>query len=142
MSKYSPEIVERICANLRAKHGRVWSGEEAGISFDTFREWFNHRTEFADAIKKAEEEGRERQKADLLFIIEEAAKKSWQAGAWILERKYSEEFALKTKQDISGYIESSENDSVRRDRLGKLKTFLNKMDIPERKKMDREQVPA
>ena len=143
MSKYCPEIVERICGSLKAKHGRVWSAEEAGISFDTFNQWFRHNSEFSDAVKKAEEEGRERQKADLLLIIEEHAKKFWQAGAWILERRYSEEFALKTKQEISGYLEGAETDKERKDRLVKLKGFLNTLDLPAKnKKEEKVLVPA
>lgn len=141
-TKYCPEIVERICNSLRNKHGRVWSAEEAGICFDTFNEWFKAHADFSESVKKAEEQGRERQKADLLLIIEEHAKKFWQAGAWILERRYSEEFALKTKQEISGYIEGSETDKERKDRLVKLKGFLNEMDLPAGKKKEKELVPA
>ena len=79
-----------------------------GVRPDTFSKWINHprtpnQTQLAQALKKAESEYR----TNLLTIIyNEAANKTWQAAAWLLERKYPDEFARKDRSSISAKIES------------------------------------
>ena len=51
------------------------------------------KPEFSEAIKTAEAKC----KKFHIGIIKRAAEKTWQAAAWWLERKHSEEFGLKSK---------------------------------------------
>lgn len=66
-----------------------------GIDESTFYKWSNHpKTEmqhqFGQALQKTEAD----YKASLLTLIYNAAvKRNWQAAAWLLERKYPQEFA-------------------------------------------------
>lgn len=67
-----------------------------GVSAKTFSLWRNHPTtenqrKLSKALKSAEADA----KAAMLTAIQKAAMepKTWQAAAWWLERKYSEEFA-------------------------------------------------
>ncbi len=53
---------------------------------------------FAEALKKADAEA---ESADVL-IIKQAAKKSWQAAAWLLERKRFQRWARREKMEHSG----------------------------------------
>jgi len=91
MSKYCPEIVEEITNNLRLGLGRVDCVDLSGICYDTFLEWIAKYPEFAEAIKKAEKQCKQR----CLAIIQKAAIETWQAAAWLLERKYKDEFSLR-----------------------------------------------
>ena len=54
------------------------------------------KSEFCEAIKKAETEC----KARNINVVQKAAITTWQAGAWWLERKHRDEFAL--RQEITG----------------------------------------
>jgi len=67
-----------------------------GISYQTFNEWRKEKSEFSDAIKKAEVEC----KAGRIAVIFKAAEEKWQAAAWWLERRYPQEFA-KIDRDTS-----------------------------------------
>lgn len=49
--------------------------------------------QFVQAIKKARSEAMDRN----VEIIQTAAKKTWQAAAWYLERQFPEEFASESK---------------------------------------------
>ena len=90
---------------------------------------------FFQAIKRAEEEGSEKLKDDCLSIVKIAAVKSWQAGAWILERRFPEIFALKTRTEISGYLESSENEAERKEREKRVREFLAEIQLAKSKKV-------
>ena len=75
--------------------------------------WMDENLDFLDAVKKAEAKGNDRIK-DLQKrkIIED---KSWQSGAWWLERNYPEEF--KNKTEVSNIVSI---DDVRSKLLQKL----------------------
>jgi hypothetical protein len=65
----------------------------AGISEDTLSLW-KKDSEFSEQMEQKEIE----YKYSLLKTIQDAGQKSWQACAWILERKYHSEFG-KPKDD-------------------------------------------
>ncbi len=92
--KYGSDKTKEICEKLRSGNSRNDACILSDINQDTFYEWLK-KPEFSEAVKKAEIEFKERN----IMLIQAAAIKSWQAAAWLLERKYSEEYALKQKQD-------------------------------------------
>lgn len=76
----------------------------AGISFQTFRNWqlrgekekTGQYFEFLEDLKEAEGQGSQR----LITLINRSANEGqWQAGAWILERRYPEHFSRRATQE-------------------------------------------
>lgn len=68
----------------------------AGISEDTISLW-KKDSDFSEQMEQKELE----YKYSLLETIQEAGKKSWQACAWILERKYPNEFGKSKESDTT-----------------------------------------
>ena len=65
-----------------------------GVTPSTYSLWINHpktenQKQLSKALKKAEVE----RKATLVERIMDASDDSWQAAAWLLERKYPQEYA-------------------------------------------------
>lgn len=60
MAKYNKKIVEDICALIRADSYTVAEiCEKVGIAKDTYYNWLKTKSDFSDAIKKAEDEFKE-----------------------------------------------------------------------------------
>lgn len=94
--KYTPETVQRITAAITELKGRVQASKEAGISYDTFCRWMKEKSDFSEAIKKAEDQARVSGKEFAIMCIFKAMQEGkWQAAAWLLERKFKEEYALR-----------------------------------------------
>jgi len=68
----------------------------AGISEDTLSLWKRQDSDFSEQIRQKEIEC----KLSHIRNINRASEKSWQASAWFLERKYKDEFAVKSNIDI------------------------------------------
>lgn len=68
----------------------------ACISEDTLSLWKRQDSDFSEQIRQKEIEC----KLAHIRNIKKASEKSWQASAWWLERKYKEEFSLKSKFDV------------------------------------------
>ncbi len=65
--------------------------EAVGISHDTFYKWIKNKPEFAVRIHKARSLGQ----AKLVKLIWDAVPKTWQAAAWLLERRWPGEYGKK-----------------------------------------------
>lgn len=96
-SKYSEEIVDEICQHLSTGNTRRTSCILAGISEDTFAIWLAKYPDFSDSVKRAEELSIARNVAH----IHKAAMTTWQAAAYILERRRPDDWRLKTSLDIT-----------------------------------------
>jgi hypothetical protein len=92
--KYSPEIIKEICKYVEQGSFHEDAALLAGIAESTFYEW-KKKGEFSEALKKAELKCKQRN----IQHIQKAAKTTWQAAAWWLERKHQEQFGLKQKID-------------------------------------------
>lgn len=65
-----------------------------GVAPETYSRWINHpKTENQHQLCQAMKKGEVERKATLVERIMEASDDSWQAAAWLLERKYPQEFA-------------------------------------------------
>jgi hypothetical protein len=84
-TKYHPARVDAICDALRAGATIEHAAEAAGIHRDTVHEWRTRYPAFADRIKEAEGAG---VLASLRVIRGAAEGGTWQAAAWLLERRY------------------------------------------------------
>jgi hypothetical protein len=92
-TKLTPELQADIVKCIEAMQSYTSTCHYCGISQDSFTRWMQNKADFADAVKKAEAKVR----IALMKDIKEAGKKQWQAMAWILERRFPDEFALKVK---------------------------------------------
>lgn len=95
--KYCKEIVAEICGYLKDGNSQADAAALSDISDETFHQWKRKYPEFAEALKKAQLICKNRN----IKIIQKAAETTWQAGAWWLERKCHDEFALKNKMDLT-----------------------------------------
>lgn len=65
-----------------------------GVAPETFSRWVNHpKTDNQRQLSQALKKGEVERKAALVGRIMDASGDSWQAAAWLLERKYPQEFA-------------------------------------------------
>lgn len=94
----TPEVTRKLTAALRAGHSRSTACLLAGIGRRTFYDHYKSIRTFRTAIKRAEA----RPKRRWLACIERAAKdpKHWPAAAWLLERRWPEEFALRVHRAL------------------------------------------
>jgi len=92
----SPERVQAVLNALRVGNTRRASAAAAEVSKDTFYRWLDGDATFRDAVEKAEAD------AELRFIgvIAKAAPVSWQAAAWWLERRHSEDYGRHERVDL------------------------------------------
>ena len=78
-----------------------------GVAPQTYSTWRNHprtkvQQELAEALKKAEVE----RKGALLSRVLKATDESWQAAAWMLERRYPAEYARPDRYHDQGVTEA------------------------------------
>jgi transposase len=85
---------------LKAGNTRSAAGAYAGISRDSFTRWMASNNEFALAVEKAEADCEVKSVA----IIQKAALTTWQAAAWWLERRRTDDWKLKQTNEHEGGI--------------------------------------
>lgn len=90
--KYTEQTVESIIKSLKEGAGRVNACRHAGVHYDTFLDWMNNKPEFSEKILKAENEKNECIKQTCVQRILEASANDWRAGAWLIERKFPNEY--------------------------------------------------
>lgn len=104
MKKYDNTYKDRFCEALEQGYGRIQAAKKAGIAFQSFLNWIGEDLEFLERVKKAEAIGSIQKRELAINSVLRGFEKSWQAGAWWLERNYPEEFAKKDnidKEDVN-----------------------------------------
>jgi len=103
--KYSRERVKEICKYISEGLSQKDAAILSGIGESTFYQWKSdskdhpsplsdvQKQDFIESLKKAESKNKRRHIKNIDF----ASKKSWQASAWWLERKYKDEFAVRSE---------------------------------------------
>ena len=118
MTKYCPEIVEKIADCIALGNFANVACAFAGISTTTYHEWMNDESkpEFTEAIKEAEAIS----EIDALAAIRNDP--SWQSKAWFLERKFKDRWAKTETQKIvhSGVVESRPVEELTNDELERI----------------------
>lgn len=84
----SPEIMERVREAVMKGHTRRDVCRLAGISPEIFYRWLHENPDFKTLVERAESELAGR----LLAIIDKASHMQWPAAAWILERRFPEQW--------------------------------------------------
>lgn len=97
-NKYTPQVVDKIKKYLREGNMREDSAVMSGISRETYDIWFKKYPEFKVAVEEAE--GRNKNRT--LKLLQKHGKKSWQALAWWLERRFYSDYMSKTSTKIEG----------------------------------------
>ena len=85
-SKYNPEVVRVMVKFLREGLFRNDSARLSGISVQTMLDWIKKHPSFLKEIEDAESWN----KRSWTKIIAKHAKRSWQAMAWLAERRHDE----------------------------------------------------
>lgn len=118
--KINPTIQAELVKMIQAGNYMETAAAFVGISISTMRDWIRRGEreaqrfiddpkarpiksetpfmEFSTAIKKAQAAAEIRD----VIIIGDAARESWQAAAWRLERKYPEKWGRKDRHEVSG----------------------------------------
>ena len=84
--KYRQELVTEICGYISGGSTNEDACALAGISEQTFYRWINEKSDFSELVKKALLAFKQTHVAAI------AGSKHWQARAWLLERKFPNEF--------------------------------------------------
>jgi len=98
------DITEKaICDNIRLGLTYKASAEAAGVSYAVFNEWMKdirpHYVKFQEAVSRANAEARK----ILTMRIQSAATDDWRAAAWMLERRFRDEYG----QSVGVNVESN-----------------------------------
>lgn len=103
--KYYKKTAYKILKALAEGKNRVQASKEGDIAYKTYCEWYNTYPEFRASVDEIFAARNELEKEDLVATIKKASETSWQAAAWMLERKHSEEFALRKQQvELTGNV--------------------------------------
>ena len=101
-SKYTPELVDKLCQLVSSGMSVTKSCDAVGLSTSAYTEWNRDKPEFTARIKRARSEGI----ASLLSTVVCAARTgTWTAAAWLLERlepeTYGRQAAVVPQEDTS-----------------------------------------
>jgi len=116
-SKLTPEVVRKICDNIRLGMSYERAAMCAGISRSTFHLWkakgeqakTGKYLDFLNTLVQAEMEGEQR----LLAAIKKAGiDGKWPAAAWILERRHPSHWAKVTKHEIRDWRKEAQEIGV------------------------------
>lgn len=91
-SKATPKTIKIILDAIRSGASQRDASALAGISEDTLSIW-KRDSDFSEQMRQKEIE----YKMEHIKIIKEASKKTWQAAAWWLERRYPSEYTNKVR---------------------------------------------
>lgn len=101
-TKLNKKLQDRVYEALRGGNTRRVAALVAGIDESTFYAWINRGeageapfAEFLKTVKAAEAEAEE----ESLLQIKTAARDSWQAAAWYLERKRPDDWGRRDRID-------------------------------------------
>lgn len=88
-TKYTPETIKKLQDAIGLGAAYKHACDYAGITFETFNQWREHKPGFSDQIKEAEG----RAVVGWMRKIEAAATDgNWTAAAWKLERRYPHDY--------------------------------------------------
>jgi transposase len=110
-SKLTPQLQKEIGNNIKLGMPLKFAAEAAGISEATFYNWMERGEkeskgrylEFLEYIKQCQSVAVQ---LHLKIITKAASEGSWQASAWILERRHPEEFGRRENLNIKSKNEN------------------------------------
>ena len=111
-----PKVKKFIIESLENGNGIKKSCAAAGISYNTYLDWTEtesprHDSDFSNLVKKALLSGKQSLKEICQSVVFQAAtakeKPVWQAAAWILERRFPEDYGVRQAIEHSGEIKQT-----------------------------------
>jgi len=97
-TKYTPDRVKKIIEAIKLGVAYVDAASYAGVGLATFNEWRDRYPEFAEAVEEAAGQA---VVANMAKIQKAATEGSWQASAWILERRHPDRYG-RTRVELTG----------------------------------------
>jgi len=114
-TKLDDLVSKRIVTAIAKGLPRDTAAKLAGVAPSTLYLWLRKGaegerpySEFSCTLKKAEAEG----EAELVAVIREAGKSSWQACAWLLERRRPQRWALRRERERDKPMTKAEADRL------------------------------
>jgi hypothetical protein len=98
MSRLSKELIDKACSVIKSGCTQRTAAEYIGVSEECLSRWKTKNAWVRSKIDKAQAGT----KVAMVNMIAEAGKLDWKAIAWILERNFPDDFALKQKLEHSG----------------------------------------
>ena len=97
-TKYTPDRVKKILEAIKLGVAYIDAANYGGITYETFNEWRKQNTEFSEAVEEAAGQA---VVANMAKIQKAATEGSWQASAWILERRHPDRYG-RTRVELTG----------------------------------------
>ncbi len=104
--KYTKRRVDIICDELYNLSSKLTASEKAGISYKTFKTWYDTIPEFKERVDDSLENSRIQLKSKAIDNIVKSFETDYKAACWWLERVYPEEFSKKDTSSVSMTIEA------------------------------------
>lgn len=112
-SKYSAELVGKICRALAGGGTVAYACRSARICLSTYKNWLKLYPEFAEAVGQAQAES----ELALVQQLQEHAQSDWRAAKFLLERRFQH------------WRADSSTSQERRDQLDDLKILKAKLEL-------------
>jgi hypothetical protein len=101
-TKLSNEVEQDICAAIENGATLRASAEAAGIAYETMNEWMKDArpryVKFSDSVRRANARAR----TELIKQVKQHGRKDWRALAWILERRFKDEYGANVDVTTAG----------------------------------------
>jgi hypothetical protein len=113
-SKLTPQLQKEIGNNITLGMPLKFASEAAGVPERTFYQWLEYggKQEYGkyhDFLLYCDNCKSKAVQLHLKLITKAASSGSWQASAWILERRHPEDFGRKDKLELDGKMKHSVN---------------------------------
>ena len=98
VTKYNKKIVEELCDHIASGLTQKDAALLVGITTSCFHAWIENHEEFEEAVQKALSQFKQ---THLSIILGAAKDGTWQASAWMLERRFKDEWGRKQYIDMT-----------------------------------------
>lgn len=95
-SKYSETLQQQICAYIASGATNEDACRLVGIAESSFYGWIKRYPEFSQSIKRATVQFKR------THLSKIASDESWQASAWLLERRFPDEYGRRAPVEVTG----------------------------------------
>lgn len=111
--KLTPEVQGEITSAIVAGATYKAAAEYAGVSYDAFNEWMRRTGKQYVQFRQSVERANARARVNLLARIQQSAKDGdWRAAAWILERRFSDEYGAAVRVDFKKMTDDELRDYI------------------------------
>lgn len=102
-TKYNEYTKAEIIKYIEDGYSQADAAQMSSVGESTFYEWLQANPEFAESIKRAVIKS----KQVLIERVKRHGITDWKANAWLLERRFPQEYAIKQITEHTGKVEQS-----------------------------------